>query len=130
MSVGILLVTHPGIGPAIRASAERMLGKLPIKVICFELTFEQQPESRLPAASRALRDADDGDGVLILSDLYGASPSNLAARLTQLGTPAERVSGLNLSMLLRALNYAEQPLDELARTAASGGRNGVVSGHA
>ena len=130
MSVGILLVTHPGIGPAIRASAERMLGRLPLTVICFELAFEQQPEARLPAASGALREADSGDGVLILNDLYGASPSNLAARLSQLGTPTERISGLNLSMLLRALNYAEQPLAELAKTAASGGRNGVVEGHA
>ncbi|MEZ5464997.1 MAG: PTS sugar transporter subunit IIA [Lysobacteraceae bacterium] len=130
MSVGILLVTHPGVGPAIRASAERMLGNLPLKVVCFELTFEQTPDGRLPAASGALREADQGEGVLILSDLYGASPSNLASRLAQLGTPTERVSGLNLSMLLRALNYAEQPLAELARTAASGGRNGVVEDRA
>lgn len=130
MSVGILLITHPGIGPAVKASAERMLGKLPLTVTCFELAFEQTPQACLPEASAALRETDQGDGVLILSDLYGASPSNLAARLTQLGTPAERVSGLNLSMLLRALNYAEQPLAELARTAASGGRNGVIDGHA
>ena len=130
MSVGILLVTHPGIGAAIRTSAERMLGKLPLPVVCFELGFEQQPEQCLAAASGALRQADQGQGVLILCDLYGASPSNLAARISQLGTPTERISGLNLSMLLRALNYADQPLPELARTAASGGRNGVSEGHA
>jgi PTS system ascorbate-specific IIA component len=84
----------------------------------------------LPQASAALRRADSGDGVLILTDLYGASPSNLAARLTQLGTPARRVAGLNLPMLLRACNYPDQTLDELALTAAHGGKTGVVLDHA
>jgi len=130
MSVGILLVTHPGVGPALKSAAERMLGSPPLRVVCFELPFEDRPDQRLPDASAALRQADGGEGVLILTDLYGASPSNLAQQLTQLGTPCERISGLNLPMLLRALNYAEQPLQELARTAAGGARNGVVIGHA
>ena len=72
------------------------------------------------------RKVDGGEGVLVLVDLYGATPSRLAARLAQLGTPAHRVAGLSLPMLLRVQNYPEQPLDELARTAAAGGRNGVV----
>ena len=67
--------------------------------------------------------------MLILTDLYGASPSNLAARLTQLGTPARRVAGLNLPMLLRVCNYAEQELDALSLTAVSGGKTGVVLDH-
>jgi PTS system ascorbate-specific IIA component len=62
-----------------------------------------------------------------LSDLYGASPSRLAQRLAQLGTPARRVSGLSLPMLLRVLNHADAELDELARIAVSGARNGVVA---
>ncbi len=127
MSVGILLVTHPGIGLAIRAVAERTLGRLPLTVELFEVAFDSDPTIALPLASSSLRQADTGDGVLILTDAYGASPSNLAHRLGQLGTSVQRVSGLNLPMLLRTLNYAELPLDELARIAACGGRNGIVA---
>ena len=77
-----------------------------------------------------LRRADSGNGVLILVDLYGASPSNLAARLMQLGTPSRRVAGLSLPMLMRVCNYPDQLLDELALTAVSGGKTGVVLDHA
>ena len=79
-----------------------------------------------PSTQPSMRRVDDGDGVLLLVDLYGATPARLAARLAQLGTPARRVSGVGLPMLLRVLNYPEQSLDELARTAAAGARNGVV----
>ena len=60
----------------------------------------------LPQASAALRRVDGGEGVLVLTDLYGASPSNLAAQLARLGTPVRRVSALSLPMLLRVMNYA------------------------
>lgn len=130
MSVGILLLTHEGIGTPLLTAAQRLLGSLPLRCNVFELPWAAEVEPSLPAASAALRKVEGEDGVLILSDLYGASPARLAARLTQLGTPARRVSGLSLPMLLRALNYPEQALDELARTAAGGGRNGIVQDEA
>ena len=80
----------------------------------------------MPGASAALRKVDGGDGVLLMVDLYGATPARVAEKLSRLGTPCHRISGLSLPMLLRALNYPEQGLDELARTAAAGARNGVV----
>lgn len=127
MSVGVLLITHEGIGHSVLAVAQRLLGKLPLTVDVFELPFDSDVEAALPAASAAMRRVDQAEGVLILCDLYGSSPSNLAARLARLGTPAARVTGLNLCMLLRICNYADQPLDELARTAAGGARNGVIA---
>lgn len=130
MSVGLLLVTHPGSAAHYPQLLQRLLGQLPLPLGCFELAFNADIEASLPQASAALRQVDQGEGALILSDLYGASPSNLAARLTQLGTPARRVSGLNLPMLLRVCNYPELPLDELARIAVSGGKNGVILDHA
>ena len=126
MAVGILLVTHEGIGSAILAVATRLLRQLPLKVEAFELGFDADPEAELPRASAALRRVDGGDGVLLLTDLFGASPSNLAGRLARLGTPARRVSGLSLPMLLRVMNYSELPLDELPAIAAAGARNGVI----
>lgn len=126
MAVGILLVTHPGIGSALVAVASALLRNLPLKVEAFEVPFDAEPDALLPQASAALRRVDGGFGVLVLTDLYGATPSNLAARLSRLGTPVRRVSALNLPMLLRVLNYAELELDELPAVASAGARNGVI----
>jgi PTS system ascorbate-specific IIA component len=130
MSVGILLLTHDGAARAYGPLVQRLLGRHPLRIESFELAFDADLDATLPLASAALRRADSGDGVLILTDIYGASPSNLAARLTQLGTPARRVAGLNLPMLLRACNYPDQTLDQLALTAANGGKTGIVIDHA
>lgn len=126
MTVGVLLITHEGLGTALIAVATRLLRQLPLKTEAFEVPFDADPEALLPQASAALRRVDGGDGVLVLTDLYGASPSNLAARLARIGTPVRRVSALNLPMLLRVMNYAELDLDALPPVAAAGARNGVV----
>jgi PTS system ascorbate-specific IIA component len=125
MAVGILLLTHEGIGSALRHVAERLLAPVPLRIEVFEVPFDSDPDSVLPLASAALRRADGGDGVLVLTDLYGASPANVAARLARLDTPVRRVSALNLPMLLRVLNYGELALDELPAIAIAGGRNGA-----
>lgn len=129
MAVGILLVTHPGIGAALRAVSERLLGRLPLRVDCFEVPFDSEPERLLADASRCLRQLDEGDGVLLLTDVFGASPSNFAHRLGALGIVTRRISGLNLPMLVRALNYADRPLDGLVDAAAAGGKLGVIIDH-
>ena len=126
MSVGILVITHSGIGPALLASAQRVLPRLPLAAEAFEVPFDADLDALLPAASGALRKVDGGDGVLVLVDMYGASPSNLAARLAQLGTPVKRVAGVNLPMLLRVMNYPEQSLAQLQSAASVGGRNAVM----
>ena len=126
MAVGVLLVTHEGIGPALLAAASGMLRTLPLRAEALEVPFDADPDALLPRASAALRRVDGGDGVLVLTDLYGATPSNLAARLARLGTPVRRVSALNLPMLLRVMNYAELGLDQLPAVAAAGARNGVL----
>lgn len=126
MAVGILLITHPGIGTALVAVATRLLRQLPLKTEAFEVPFDMDLDVALPQASAALRRVDAGDGVLVLTDLYGASPSNLAAKVSRLGTPVRRVASLNLPMLLRVMNYAELPLDELPAVAAAGARNGAI----
>ena len=126
MAVGILLVTHEGIGSALLAVATRLLRQLPLKTEAFEVSFDADPDGLLPHASAALRRVDGGHGVLVLTDLYGATPGNLAAKLARIGTPVRRVSALSLPMLLRVMNYAELELDELPNVAAAGGRNGVI----
>ena len=126
MSVGILLITHEGIGSALVAVATRLLRQLPLKTEAFEVPFDADPDALLPQASAALRRVDGGHGVLVLTDLYGATPSNLAGKLARIGTPVRRVSALSLPMLLRVMNYAEMDLEELPNVAAAGARNGVI----
>ncbi|MDR7133769.1 PTS system ascorbate-specific IIA component [Lysobacter niastensis] len=126
MAVGILLITHEGVGSALIAVAQRLLRSLPLRVEAMEVPFDGDPDALLPQASAALRRVDGGQGVLVLTDLYGATPSNLAAKVARLGTPVRRVSALSLPMLLRVMNYAELELDELPAVAAAGTRNGVI----
>ena len=126
MACGILLITHPGIGASILSNAGLLLRPLPLKAEAFDVPLDADLEALLPLASAAMRRVDGGDGVLVLTDLYGASPSNLAAQLARLGTPVRRVSALSLPMLLRVMNYSEQGLDQLPATAAAGTRNGAI----
>lgn len=126
MTCGILLVTHPGVGSALLSVATRLLRQLPLKTEAFEVPFDADLDSLLPHASAALRRVDGGHGVLVMTDIYGASPSNLAGMLARLGTPVRRVSALSLPMLLRVMNYPEQELDQLPATAAAGTRNGAI----
>ena len=126
MAVGILLVTHPGIGNALLDVAATLLRPLPLAVEAFEVPFDADPDAQLPLASAAMRRVDGGEGVLVLTDLHGATPANIAARLARLGTPVRRVSALNLPMLLRVMNYPELPLEAMPAVASAGGRNGVV----
>ena len=85
MAVGILLITHEGIGTAMLAVATRLLRQLPLKTEAFEVPFDADLDALLPQASAALRRVDGGEGVLVLTDLYGATPSNLAAKLARTG---------------------------------------------
>jgi PTS system ascorbate-specific IIA component len=126
MAVGVLLLTHAGIGGCLIDAAISVLGPLPLRTLAVAYGNGEERVAFCHAAARAMRELDQGNGVLILCDLYGSTPSNTAAEIGTQGTRVRRVSGLSLPMLLRVMNYPEQALDELAATAASGGRNGIV----
>lgn len=126
MSVGIVLISHPGIASSIKSVAERIFGNLPLRVEVLEVGFDGRAADWLPSCSTQMRKVDQGDGVLLLVDLYGSTPSNCAKEASMIGTPTRRVSGLNLSMLMRVLNYPELDLDGLQAMAAQGARIGVV----
>jgi mannose PTS system EIIA component len=127
MSVGVLLVTHDGVGSSLLAAAQRVLRLLIVPVDVLEVGWSCDIEAQRHHANVLLRDLDKGHGVLMLTDLFGATPSNVVSDLEH-GRRIRRVSGLNLPMLLRVLSYAgDYNLDQLAELAREGGRNGVVS---
>ncbi len=125
MTVGLLLVTHAGIATALVATADRMLGRRPLEIATLEVGEAADPEALAAEAERLRAGLDRGEGVLVLTDLYGATPSNVAARLAA-ARAVRVVAGVNLPMLVRVLNYPRLPLEELAQKALSGGRDGVL----
>jgi len=130
MSVALLLLTHEAMGDALVMAAKHVLGRFPLSLEVQEVAAAGDPDLALREASQRAQRLDQGDGVLVLSDLYGSTPCNIAHRLGGYGVRTHCVSGLNLPMLLRVLNYPDQDLDQLAQTAASGGRGGICIDHA
>ena len=130
MSVGVLLMTHEAVGQALISAAQHVMPTLPLQVTAVEVPPSADPDAMRTLTAHHARTLDSGDGVLVLADLYGATPCNIGLSLGDLGIHLRCVSGLNLPMLLRVLNYADKPLDELAEIAASGGRGGIFIDHA
>ena len=130
MSVGVLLVTHEDLGRALIAAARHVMPQPPLPVAALNIPADADTDSMRRLTARQVRELDRGDGVIVLSDLYGATPCNISLSLRKLGANMRCVSGLNLPMLLRIFNYADKPLYELAEIAASGGRAGILIDHA
>lgn len=125
MSVGLLLITHNGIGAALLAAVTRMLGRCPLQARALAVRDEGDCDQLRSVAMDWVAALDDGDGVLVLTDLFGSTPANIAASL-QACSGVRTLSGVNLPMLVRVLNYSDLPLDGLADKAFGGGRDGVM----
>ena len=123
--IGILIVSHGAFGEALIHSASHVLGKRPLRVRQVGVTIHDDPEAMLPQAQDLVRQLDEGDGVLVLTDIYGATPGNIALRLLEPGK-VEGISGVNLPMLIRALTYRDKGLKAAVAKALSGGSEGVV----
>ena len=123
--IGILIITHGTLGESLIHCASHVLNKRPPRLRQLGVTAQDDPLLLLPQARALLKELDDGSGVLILSDMYGGSPSNIAAKLLVPGR-IEGVAGVNLPMLIRALTYREKPLSTLITKAISGGCEGVL----
>src|SRR5688572_9118367 len=123
--VGILIITHGTLGEALIHCASHVLNKRPERLKQLGITAQDDPFNLLPQARALVKELDAGAGVLILSDMYGGSPANIAARLLVPGK-VEGVAGVNLPMLIRVLNYRDRPLATIITKAVSGGCDGVV----
>lgn len=124
MTIGLLIITHDQVGEALLRTARRMLGEMPLAAHAMPVSADANPESLLDRARVLTQQLDDGDGVLVLTDMYGSTPSNIAFGLMQPGQ-IHVVAGINLPMLIRTLNYASLDLDALTGKAISGGREGI-----
>lgn len=124
MSVGLLIITHEGIGGALLRTATHTLKSCPINAAVLEVPQDNRLESHQIRARRLLEQVNQGEGVLILTDLYGSTPGNIAGALHN-GNNVITITGINLPMVMRVLNYSSLPLDELVKKALGGGRDCV-----
>jgi PTS system ascorbate-specific IIA component len=125
MSVGLLIVTHGEIGTQLMRVATDMLGASPLEYHLLEVMHDTDPDSAESKARKLLADLDSGDGVLVLTDIFGSTPSNIANRLLDENN-VRVVAGVNLPMLVRVLNYPRLNLEQLEEKATSGGTDGVM----
>ena len=122
--VGILLITHGDIGRELLRTAKSIIKQFPIPIDALRVEYTFETQSAQKNAMQKIEALDSGDGVLILTDLFGATPHNIAGNITDHAISV--VSGLNLPMLLKSLNYASLPLAELAEKASEGGHVGIT----
>jgi PTS system mannose-specific IIA component len=123
--IGILIIAHNSLGASLLDCAKHVLGEQPQKLEFLAVNHDDDQSSLLPEALALIRSLDSGKGVLVLSDIYGATPCNVVRGLLQPGL-VEGIAGVNLPMLIRALSYRNEPLRVVVEKAISGGREGVV----
>ena len=123
--IGILIIAHGNLGDSLLHCANHVFGTPPTQLRQLGVTVNDDPNRLMPLVRELIKELDDGSGVLVLTDIYGATPSNLTCRLIEPGK-VECVAGVNLPMLVRALTYRNESLETVAEKAISGGREGVV----
>lgn len=123
--IGIFLITHGTLGESLIQCACHVLNRRPPQIVQLGMASQDDPLDILPQARQMLDWVDNGHGVLLLTDVFGATPSNVAMKLLQPGR-VEGIAGVNLPMLLRVLTYREKDMPTLVQRAVSGGCDGVL----
>tara|TARA_R110000868_G_scaffold8205_9_gene42861 strand:+ start:35852 stop:36241 length:390 start_codon:yes stop_codon:yes gene_type:complete len=124
MSLKLILVSHDDVGLSMLKAAKIALHQLPFPVQAVSVSPEAEPKTVTAQLQAEIDNIPAEDGVLILTDIFGATPCNIAQGL-QCNNDIRVVAGLNLPMLLRVFNYTDLPLEELVQKAIEGGQNGI-----
>lgn len=124
--IGLFLITHSSFGESLIQCACHVLNQRPPQIAQLGVAAQDDPLDALPLAREMLALVDKGEGVLILTDIFGATPANIALKLLESGR-IEGVAGVNLPMLLRALTYREKGMETLLAKAVGGGRDGILN---
>lgn len=122
---GIFLITHGSLGESLIQCTCHVLNKRPEQLVQLGVTCQDDPVDVLPLARGLLNLVDSGEGVLLITDMFGATPSNIAQNLLEPGR-VEGVAGASLPMLLRALTYRDKDMATLLAKAVEGGRDGAL----
>lgn len=125
MSVSLLIIAHAPLGKAVLDAAIGTWGRNPLRTAVLDVVRDSEPDLNIIQAQRLVEELDAGDGVLVLTDIYGSTPSNIACALLKLDN-IRIVTGLNLPMLIKVMNYADLDLAAITEKACSGGHDGIL----
>ena len=130
--VGIVIVAHTPVASAMLGFAEHAFSVLPEGVRAVDVPPHEDTKVSFDRVVKAAYGVNTGNGILILTDVMGATPANVASKLETLGplsglnTPIIVLAGLNLPMLMRCISHRSEPLEVLAHKALQGGQNGIL----
>ncbi|MES0327615.1 MAG: PTS fructose transporter subunit IIA [Gammaproteobacteria bacterium] len=125
MSVALLLVSHKGIASNLLNTAASIVNDKPVNMAYVEVPMDAPIDIMRQNIQKKLDQFDKNKDVLILTDIYGGTPSNLASCFIS-NTNTRLVSGLNLAMIIKAINYRSLPLTELVEKIIQGGRQSIA----
>jgi len=123
--VGILLMTHAPLGQAFIAACAHVFRGPTELLEAIAVIADQDLGQVQQLAAAAIKRLDDGDGVLVMTDVKGGTPSNCCDRLADAGR-VEVIAGISLPMLLRAITYRRDTLDVVVEMALAGAQSGAV----
>ena len=130
--VGIVIVAHTPIASAMLGFAEHIYGSSPERIRAVDIAPYEDTKASFDRVMKAAYAVNSGNGILILTDVMGATPANVASKLEALGplsglnTPVIVLAGLNLPMLMRCITHRGDGLEELAQKALVGGQQGIL----
>ncbi len=125
MSVGLLLITHKNVASILLETSKQILNTCPLATQVLEVPLDAPVAEALTQAKNLMFSLDSGNGVLILTDIFGGTPANIGKHLCG-DFDCKLVSGINLPMLIRILNYPQLNLESMALKAVSGGHDGII----
>jgi len=124
--IGILVVSHEPLGTALLHCTRHIFGRLPLQLAALDVIPDEDPDQALHSARELLKRINDGSGVIVLTDLFGATPARIAARLAEPGRIVV-IAGVNLPLLVKALTHRRVPLEQLSRQLLEGVRDTIVT---
>ncbi len=123
--ISILLITHGELGKSLIECATHVLGDKPLFLESLSIENDCTHESMFRQISERINLLDQGDGVLILTDIFGATPCNIITKIIKPGK-VSAIAGVNLSMLIRTISYRNEPFDSLISKAIQGAQDGII----
>lgn len=124
--IGILVVSHEPLGTALIRCTRHVFGRLPPQLAALDVIPDEDPAAAIQAARELAERINDGSGVLVFTDVYGATPSRIAMSLAS-PYRVEVVAGVNLPLLLKALSLRRSPLEEIVPQLLESGRNAIFA---
>jgi mannose PTS system EIIA component len=124
--IGFVLVAHGGLAGCMAGAASHVACAIPPQVKAVDVRADMDCALLETQLRDAIAAVDDGSGVVVFSDIYGATPSNIATKVLQPGH-VEGIAGMNLPMVMKALSLRDQPLADVVKSAIDRGTSSVVN---